>query len=153
MEASPKYKSHTQYLGLSSTLDLYEFAKILEKCYNNPQKYTIINKNIETDSFGDPYTVASYKENPDEYCKPPEKYKAEFFSEIINLRGDLKTLDELVEDHWANTKQIVFMQDFTTKDKIAPIYYRVIIYLVPTKGNVISPDDRTIKAIKPVVGV
>lgn len=145
MQASPKEKSHSKLLQLNQTDQLNEYTIILEKCMNSPHKYRMIVRPIEIDQFGDPYVVSQYIENTEE--KDRVKLKGKVFGEVIGLLNGLSHYDDLVEDFLEKKILIFWEQDFVTKDKILPFYYKIVLYVKPIHGNIITMSDLT--GIKP----
>lgn len=146
MEPTPVFKSRTKFFSLTNLDNLIAYCGLLEKCYNNKHKYNIVDNEIKVDSFGDPYVIFQYyeKEGLDERIKST----ASFFGEIFPLKSDLERYDTLVNDHNATNIQITFINDYTTKDKINPFMYRLVIYFKIAKNETV--DSEAAKNISPL---
>jgi len=145
VEASRKQKSVSKFLQLTDIVQLNEYTTILEKCMNSPHKYNLIGREIKTDQFGDPYTISQYIEI--EEVPEKIKLKGKIFGQIINV-VNLQQYDDLFTDHVEKKIKIFFSQDFITGDKIAPVYYKILLYVKPLNGMVI--DEIDISKIKPL---
>lgn len=145
MEASPKVRSNSAFLELTNTQNLNEFTTILEKCFNSPFKYSLLNKEIKLDQLGDPYVVCQYLEKYE--LDDRQKLKGKFFGQILGLRTGLPEYDKLASDHLNKKIKMIFVEDFCTRDKVTPYHYRIVIYIKPVNGNII--EDNEIVAIKP----
>lgn len=139
MQASPVIKSHSKLLRLTSTSELSEFTSILELAYNNPQKYNIRCKDILVDQIGDPYVISQYFENPAEGDRV--KLKGKIYGEVIMLQTGIERFDTLTEEHLVGNIQIIYAENYITKDKMNPVYYRIVIYIQPLKGVVLDKKE------------
>jgi len=145
MELPSLPKSRSKFFQLTNSSDLNDYTNLLAKCANNQHKYSVPENPIQVDSFGDPYVVFQYFD--DESVEDSKKNKVTFFGQILQLRSpsDLATFDELTDDHHAAKIKIVYAYDYTTKDKIAPVIYRLVIYTQAIKGE--SIDNKTLPVI------
>ena len=130
-------KSKSKFLQLTNIEDLNEYTNLLAKCYNNPHKYSMPSNDIQIDTFGDPYIIFQYFDI--ESLEETKKPKVSFFGQIILLRSDLDLFDRLTDDHHCGMIKMIFAQDFTTKDKINPLLYRLVLYMKANSGEAIDP--------------
>ena len=148
MEKPPVVVSHSKFYDLTDISDLNDYALHLDKITNNPHKYAIVDNEIQTDGYGNPYILFHYS---DVLVEEEKKYKKfSYFSEIISMRN-LDLYDSLITDHWAGNIVITFVRDYSTKDEQKNImHFRILIYYKTNEANVLEPEKG--KSLMPVEG-
>lgn len=139
MESTPKVKSVSKLYKLTSIEGLNNYALALEKVHNNLHKYSVVDNEIKEDILGDPYVVFQYMDTED--LEERNKQKVSYFAELLNIPSRLEDFDDIVTKHWNNELVMTFYHEYSNKDKMNPILYRIVIYFVTIKGGVTDKED------------
>lgn len=145
MEPKPKIAFKAKYFSLTSTQSLGDYATLLAKMYNNLHKYSIVSNLIKLDTFGNPYTIFTYKDNLSEMEK--EESIIDCFGEIIPV-SDLERYETVCTSHLDKELEIIYINEFMTKSKeddiFVPIIFYIVIYL-KANGNIKIKPNMTVK--------
>ena len=139
MESKPKFKSVSALYNITNIDDLNKYTSALQKVYNNPHKYMIIENEIRTDIFGEPYVIFQYKLNEaeEDYLKQKQTY----FGEYLSIPSGLEDFDDIATKNMNDELRIIYYKDYETKDKLNPQKYRIVLYAVPTMYGVLDTSS------------
>lgn len=146
MEPSPKRQSFSKFLKLDVTENLLEYCLLLEKVLNSPNKYVVVDNTVKRDCFGSPFIVFHYMDNLSE----PEREKPKY-----NVRGNiisflnLEGFDSVVTKDWEGSLKLIFVDDFSVRDKDTVMMYKVILFVTPVSGYTMKIDE--LGKIKPSI--
>jgi hypothetical protein len=136
--------SHSKFLSLTNTESLSAYCLLLDKVIGSPNKYNIVNNDIEYDPFGNPYVIFQYYEKPEEEERKIKKMS--FFAEIVDVH-DLERYDSLVNSHLKNDIKFVLIKNCVEKLKDNFRIYYILIYIKALEGYII--DEGELKKIAP----
>lgn len=146
MESAPKLKSISKLYRLTSIEGLNNYALALEKIHNNLQKYSVVDNEIKEDILGDPYVILQYMNIED--VAECNKQKVSYFAELLSVPSRLEDFDNIVTKHWSNELVMTFCHDYSNRDKMNPILYKIVIYFVVIKGGTV--DKKEVDKVKPI---
>ena len=143
MEKPPVKVSRSEHLELTNVDHLNRYTELLGKIHNNVHKYGIIDNEVRIDALGNPYLVFHYYDIP---LEKERKIKGlDFFGEVIQM-ADLDKFDSLITDHWADKIKLIYLQEFSTKDKEAPVTYKLAIYHKVKDGKQLNELEKQVLA-------
>lgn len=145
MEKPLRLKSVSKYFKLTSIDGLNDYCNELQRIHNNLHKYRIVDNEIKEDIFGEPYIVFQYFDTED--IEEKIKQQVTYFGEILSVPFKLQEYDDIVTKYINNELMIIFNKEYTVKDKLNPLIYRLVIYYIANRGNV--PDEEDSKKIVP----
>jgi len=144
MDPKVTLTSHSKFLSFTNTESLMAYCLLLDQVHQSPNKYQIVNNDIEYDPFGNPYVIFQYYSKLEE--EERKQKKLSFFAEVIDVH-DLERYDSLVNSHLRNDIKLVFVKNVTEKLKDNFRIYYIAIYVKPAEGFVINEGE--IKKIAP----
>ena len=139
MEKPPVKVSHSEYLELTNIDHLNRYTELIGKINNSKDRYGIIDNDVRLDTFGNPYIIFHYYEIPE--VKERKIPGFTFFGEIISM-SNLDKFDSLITDHWAEKIKLIYLQEFSNRDKEAPMIYKLVIYYKTKNGKQLTEEEK-----------